>query len=87
MNWYYEIVFENHVILSKIFKRVHIMWFHFCEVVEQARFNLSSSKLMMIHVNEVQLTEKEQEGTFLSNGEILSFTLDSIYMNLVIVKA
>lgn len=42
---------------------------------------------MMIHVNEVQLTEKEQEGTFLSNGEILSFTLDGIYMNLVIVKA
>lgn len=68
-------------------KRVNIVRFPVCEVVEQAKLiSLLQTRSVVAWVLPPRVDWKGQKGTFLSDGDALHFVLGGIYVGLDMIK-
>lgn len=60
---------------------VQTVWFHFYEAIEQAKLlSVLVIGSVVAWVDNLELIEKGQEGTFLGDRDVLPFPLGGIYM-------
>lgn len=64
-------------------KRIHTVWFNFCEVAQQAKLIIVPKiRSVMAWLGEVELIERGQRVNFLGDGDALYFLLGGIYVGL-----